>query len=566
MSLRFKKPKQKLPVSSNDQGLTKDNTVKLKGKNPGEKKKKKKSSPPKLLKLGKSTYPDGPDPHMNMIRRMARGSDSDSISSRDTRKTGKSSKKSKASSLKSSTPLHVPKPPSTIGPSMGDDDDLSISSFDSDDEGPPMIMPGMDDDAMSVSTMTSSIHSLDKTISRMRSNQPQAPTKNAFGMSDAEAEQAEKRDILARLHILKQRGTRLSKNYTTSSTLNELRMEMGRLEHEAETTRTVQRLRRWLLAGVSGMEYASNSKYSPRFAKGKLNGFSTYVVDSIEDYDHAFERMGEQYGGVMGIGSTGNPLTDIFMLMLTQAFMFIFIEHKIGAKPPTADEIKKDHPDLIRTAAREMAEKMRQEERQQEMEVSRAREEARQAWLQQFHTPAQEHHGVSNGLAQMMQGMAPAQVTAQPPMQEYRSSYTAPPQQQLVQQPTFKPEPVVSKKKGGMPPPSIMKPPSISVPSINTEDTSLFDLKPPVSGNTLETTFTRTQPEGGDASIPPSMPPRSASPFPQPEKLPEIPFKEAKSVEMPTTTRPGKQVKINTPKKSSSEEKSNDDAKSITIG
>lgn len=565
MSLKFKKLKQKLPISTNDQGLTGDNTIKIKGKKPSKGKAKKVKKAPSLLKLGKSTYPDGPDPHTNMIRRLARGSDSDSLSSRGTTQT-KKSMRSRGSMR--SAPLHVPRPPSTLGPRADSDDDMSsLSDFDSGDEG----MPGMNDDAMSISTTSSSIHSLDKTLGRFRSKQPtpEPPSKNAFGMSNAEAEQAEKRDILARLHILKQRGTRLSKNYTTNSTLNELRMEMGRLEHEAETTRTVQRLRRWLLAGVSGLEYASSSKYSPRFARGKLTGFSTYVVDGIEDYDHAFERMGEQYGGVMGIGSTGNPLTDIFMLMMTQAFMFIFIEHKIGAKPPTADEIKKEHPDLIRNAAREMAEKMRQEERQQEMEVSRAREDARQAWLQQFHKPANEHHGVSNGLQQMMQGMSPAQVTAQPPAQEYRNAYTPPPVQ-AAHTPTtqFKAEPIVTKRRGGMPAPSaVLRPPSVAVQQINTEDSSLFNLAPPVSGNTLETTFSKTQPEGDIHSAP-----IQTSPFPQPEKLPQVPFKEAKSVAIPTSTRAGKPVTVNTPSKSamkkpSSESNADDgETKSITIG
>lgn len=570
MSLRFKKPKQKLPISTNDQGLTGDNTVRIKGKKPSDgkiKKAKKAKKSPSLLKLGKSTYPDGPDPHTNMIRRLARGSDSDSLSSRETKQTKRSGKSmaSGKSTASGRSPFIAPKPPRMLGPSMDDDDGMSSDSgFDSDDDGMPSVLPSMDDDAMSISTTSSSIHSMDKTISRFRSKQPAPPPKNAFGMSDIEAEQAEKRDILARLHILKQRGTRLSKNYTTTSTLNELRMEMGRLEHEAETTRTVQRLRRWLLAGVSGLEYASSSKYSPRFARGKLNGFSTYVVDGIEDYDHAFERMGEKYGGVMGIGSTGNPLTDIFMLMMTQAFMFIFIEHKIGAKPPTAEEIKKEHPDLIRNAAREMAEKMRQEERQQEMEVSRSREEARQAWLQQFHKPATEHHGVSNGLQQMMQGAYPVQVTSQSPQQEYRNTYM-PPRTSAAPAPAtqFKAEPIVSKKRGMPPPSTVLALPSIAVPQINTEDSSLFNLTPPVSGNTLETTFSLTQPEG---DMPTS--PIRTSPFPQPEKLPEIPFKEAKSVEIPTNTRAGKPVKIVTPTKSAMKKPESDDgdAKSITIG
>ena len=595
MSLKFKKHKQILPTSGNDEGLTEDNFVKVKGKKRSDKR----------VKGSDFMKPLGGD----MIKTLAMGDfdDGESVSTRKSFRSGKSSKSGKSfrsgksgksgksiksfrsmasdksdvfsgrSSMKQSSrsapPLKrfdVPDVPQRLGPSVGAE---SESESESDEESIPDVALDSDDDMMSVST-TSSIHVLDKTLSRLKSKKvPPASSNNAFGMSNKEVDNQEKLDILARLHILKQRGTRLSKNYTTTSTLNELRMEMGRIEHEAETTRNVQRLRRWLLAGVSGMEYASASKYAPKFARNKLNGFSTYVVDGIQDYDPAFEQMGEKYSGVMGIGSTGNPLTDIFMLMMTQAFMFIFIEHKVGTKPPTLDEIKKEHPDLVRNAAREMAEKMRQEERQQEMQASAAREEARQQWVQQFHRPAQEYHSVGNGFQNMIN--TPSQVTSHAAPQEYRNVYTPPPPQVVTpsapQAEQFKSEPEFSstlvltrgKKSRGMPAPSLASAPSIPKhEAINSEDTSLFNLKPPVKSESLETTFNSTAPIDDMPMVTDEV---VSSPFPKPEALPKVPFEQHKSVEIPTATRKGRQVesKFQNPPKSAMK-KSN--AKSITIG
>lgn len=589
MSLKFKKDKQLLPLNLNDEGLTAENTVRVKGKKPGIKKKKK-------TKL-KSLNTD------DMIKRLAASTDDDDgfsqftgkssksgisskrpssmFSGRSGRYSGKSSMKSSSKTAPTLKRFDIPEPPSNFGPHIDSDEES--------DYGHPVPTGDLDsdDDTMSVSTMTSSVHSLDKTLSRLKSKKPAPPTKNVFGMSDKEVDEQEKLDILARLHILKQRGTRLSKNYTVNSTLNELRMEIGRLEHEAETTRSVQRLRRWLLAGVSGMEYASSSKYAPKFARNKLNGFSTYVVDGIEDYDPAFERMSEQYSGVMGIGSTGNPLTDIFMLMLTQAFMFIFIEHKVGTKPPTMEDIKKEHPDLIRNAAREMAEQMRQEERRQEAEASAAREEARQAWINSFHKPVPMHHGVSNGFEQVIN--SPVQVTSQAPAKEFPGVYT-PPNQPPHQVSQYKEEPIIQNslnpptgktKRRGMPAPTAIKSSQsmaransnipTTLDNINSEDTSLFNLKPPTKGPSLETTFSQTQPID-DVALDRNMTNVTHSPIMEKENLPKVPFSVSKSVEIPTATRAGKQVKIAPvgPKKSALKntkipEANKEEGKSITI-
>ena len=141
---------------------------------------------------------------------------------------------------------------------------------------------------------------------------------------------------------------------------------MGRIEHESSVQRSVQRLRRWLLAFVSGAQFASDSRYAPKFVHGRLNGFSDYVLASVEDYDAIFERISEEHGGAGGIGSTGSPMLDLGILLGTQLLMFFFMNSKPGVKPPSADEIRRDHPDLVRQVASELAAEMRNRERFEE--------------------------------------------------------------------------------------------------------------------------------------------------------------------------------------------------------
>lgn len=218
---------------------------------------------------------------------------------------------------------------------------------------------------------------------------------NPFDMEDAELEEAEKQDILARMHTLKMKGVRLSKNYTPRSSLNELRMEIGRIEHEHEMKRSIQKLRRYLLMFVAGLQKLTNMKQMPALVRGRLNGYSDYVMNSIEEYDPAFERLSEKYGGVVGLGSTGNPLMDIGLLMLMQMVMFIFIESQASAasvKPLSADEIKQQYPTLIKEEAERMAAEMVKSQdaelRRQKEDTERAKAEWERRMMQQANTSA----------------------------------------------------------------------------------------------------------------------------------------------------------------------------------
>jgi flagellar motor protein MotB len=115
--------------------------------------------------------------------------------------------------------------------------------------------------------------------------------------------------------------------------------------------------------------------------KGKLNGFSDYILSNIDEFDPVFERMADKYGGIAGIGSTGNPFADLGILMLTQLAMFFFVSNsRPGTKAPTAEEIQEKYPNAVRDAATKMAEEMRlkdelfrrQQQQQQQQQDMRA--------------------------------------------------------------------------------------------------------------------------------------------------------------------------------------------------
>ena len=607
--IKFRKPKQRIKLlASEDGGLTSGGeSVRLKG----NKKKKGKSGSGgegglRFIKLGESSYPDYDDDGSSRGRdggsgrRRVGGSHSSLGGASASSAYSRSSQASQArgskgsgrrlahgrghgphSSAASSTSsrgggggrvripsARAPPPPVALGPAVVEDDSSSGSDSDSDSvssSGSSVIGDyrrggGGGDDFSSVVSGSSGSSSgssgssvpMDKTLSNMRArqNQTKKTQQQQRGSSTPEEEEAEKTDILARLHVLKSRGVRLSKNYTARSSLHELRMEMGRIEHEAETHRVVQRMRRWLMAGTSGLESATKSKFAPRFAKDKLSGFSGYVLDSIEDYDPIFERMGEKYGGVVGIGSTGNPIVDLAVLLLTQAFMFIFIEHKAGVKPPTADEVKKQYPDMVRNVAREMADSMRREEREQEIKMQEARENARQKWL--FEQQRQHQHGVqalytggfpqAAAAAQQQQHQPQAQVQGQVAAAAAAPVPMAPPSVQFVV-PDLEPPAPGPGSGVASPAAPAHELPLVPELDINTEDAaSVFDLRAPPPDADIQDAFQMTAEVERIQQEQSSLNPH---PFPAAEKLPDVPFSRSKTVEMPVSTRQGRAVKVN---------------------
>ncbi len=222
--------------------------------------------------------------------------------------------------------------------------------------------------SMSSSSFSSSSYSsssgssipLDDSMSILSASSDEAPPRKPVGgkgmfasMTSSEAEEAEKSDLLSKFYVLKQQGHHISKTYTPKSNLNEMRMEMGRIEHERQVANAIKMNRRMLVAGVSAFETATDN-YGPRLVKGKFHRVSHYVTNSIKDYDSAFERLSERYGGVIGAISQGNPMYEIaFTLvyqMITYAAFFRGAETAKANEELTAETMKQRFPEILRQA------------------------------------------------------------------------------------------------------------------------------------------------------------------------------------------------------------------------
>jgi len=102
----------------------------------------------------------------------------------------------------------------------------------------------------------------------------------------------EKQQILLKLLALEKKGVELTKKYSMSSKLSDLRFELEIHQSNTETEMSVKFQQKMLMAAVTGLEFA-NKKFDPIGAK--LEGWSESVMDNMDDYESVFERLHEKY-------------------------------------------------------------------------------------------------------------------------------------------------------------------------------------------------------------------------------------------------------------------------------
>lgn len=143
-----------------------------------------------------------------------------------------------------------------------------------------------------------------------------------FDKNSPEAEEAEKRDLISKFNALRKRGIDTSKRYTMKSSITDMRLEMGKLEHERNVQKIKSRSQRIMSTGLGTFEsFQKHNKKVPAMFRGRLNGFSSYVASNFDEYDEALEQLAENWSGSF-IGSTGSPYMDILMVFCWQLLMF----------------------------------------------------------------------------------------------------------------------------------------------------------------------------------------------------------------------------------------------------
>lgn len=125
----------------------------------------------------------------------------------------------------------------------------------------------------------------------------------------------EKQDILLKLLALEKKGIVLTKKYSMSSKLSDLKFELALHKNNAEVEVSVKFQQKVLMALVTGLEFA-NKRFDPIGAK--LDGWSESIMENLDDYESIFARLHEKYKNRADLP----PELQLLVTLVGSAFMF----------------------------------------------------------------------------------------------------------------------------------------------------------------------------------------------------------------------------------------------------
>lgn len=125
----------------------------------------------------------------------------------------------------------------------------------------------------------------------------------------------EKQEILLKLLALENKGVALTKKYSMSSKLSDLKFELALHKNNAEIDVSVKFQQKLLMAAVTGLEFA-NKRFDPIGAK--LDGWSESVMENLDDYETVFAKLHEKYKNRADLP----PELQLMVTLVGSAFMF----------------------------------------------------------------------------------------------------------------------------------------------------------------------------------------------------------------------------------------------------
>lgn len=153
-----------------------------------------------------------------------------------------------------------------------------------------------------------------------------------------------KRKLLYQFDRLEKRGVKLPQKFSLSSSLDEMQMELDRINNDKKADASIKFQRKALVACVTGIEFL-NTKFDP--INARLDGWSESVNDGIDEYDDIFEELHEKYKG----DSKTAPEIRLLMSLAGSAFMFHLTNTMFKSSLPGLDQVMKQNPDLMRQFA-----------------------------------------------------------------------------------------------------------------------------------------------------------------------------------------------------------------------
>jgi hypothetical protein len=164
---------------------------------------------------------------------------------------------------------------------------------------------------------------------------PSAPASEAYyppdddDVIDAEqaTQEAEKADLLHKLNLLRTSGVALSKKrgYTEKDSLQTLRLEWGRLEHQKAVISAKKKSYYAITNLANGLEIVQKSNKVPAMMRGSMTNFGHYVSNNLDQYDDAIARLAEMYGDNMTFGTSAfHPVVSILLIFSQQLAYYMW--------------------------------------------------------------------------------------------------------------------------------------------------------------------------------------------------------------------------------------------------
>ena len=154
----------------------------------------------------------------------------------------------------------------------------------------------------------------------------------------------EKQELLFKLKRFESRGIPLSNHFSSSSKIEDMREEYGRIKKQRDLENSIKFQRKTMMAFSSGVEFM-NSKFDPFDIK--LDGWSESLHENLTDYDDVFEELHEKYKTRAKIA----PELKLLMMLGGSAAMFHMTNSFFKSAMPNMDDVLKQNPDLARQFA-----------------------------------------------------------------------------------------------------------------------------------------------------------------------------------------------------------------------
>jgi hypothetical protein len=155
--------------------------------------------------------------------------------------------------------------------------------------------------------------------------------------------QQKKFDLLCKFERLRDKGVRLPKTFSMSSSYEEMDMEYRRLIEHRQLDNSVKTQKRMLLSFVSGVEML-NGKFDP--FELQLNGWSENVNESLNDgeYDQIFEDLFYKYKDTINMA----PEIKLAGMIAMSGFWYHITQNMAKSfMPNLMNNVMRQNPDLM---------------------------------------------------------------------------------------------------------------------------------------------------------------------------------------------------------------------------